>query len=84
MSSIISPEQTCCVPGRDIADNIMSVIDFSSNQEGFLIKIDQEKAFDRVSHSFITKVLRKFNFGNTFISWIKLLYKDIKSILMVT
>ena len=49
MSSIISPEQTCCVPGRDIADNIMSVrdvIDFIdvSNQEGFLIKIDQEKA----------------------------------------
>ena len=39
MSSIISPEQTCCVPGRDIADNIMSVrdvIDFIdvSNQEG--------------------------------------------------
>ena len=84
MSSIISPEQTCCVQGRNIADNIMSVrevIDFIdvSNQEGFLIKIDQEKAFDRVSHSFITKVLSKFNFGNTFISWIKLLYKDIKS-----
>ena len=57
MSSIISPEQTCCVPGRDIADNIMSVRDVInfidvSNQEGFLIKIDQEKAFDRVSHSF--------------------------------
>ena len=27
----------------------------------------------------MTKVLSKFNFGNTFISWIKLLYKDIKS-----
>ena len=84
MSSIISPEQTCCIPGRDIADNIMSVrdvIDFIdvSNQEGYLIKIDQEKAFDRVSYSFRTKVLSKFNFGNTFISWIKLLYKDIKS-----
>ena len=61
--------------------SVRDVIDFIdvSNQEGFLIKIDQEKAFDRVSHSFITKVLSKFNFGNTFISWIKLLYKDIKS-----
>ena len=27
MESIISPEQTCCVPGRDIADNIMSIRD---------------------------------------------------------
>ena len=76
MSSIISLEQTCCVPSRDIADNIMSVrdvIDFIdvSNQEEFLIKIDQEQAFYRVSHSFITKVLSKFNFGKTFISWIK-------------
>ena len=84
MESIISPEQTCCVPGRDIADNIMSIrdvidyIDFKK-EEGFLIKIDQEKAFDRVSHSFIIKVLNKFNFGNKFISWIKILYNDIKS-----
>ena len=84
MSRIISPEQTCCVPGRDIADNIMSirdVIDLISlnNKEGYIVKIDQEKAFDRVSHNFILKVLKKFNFGNHFISWIKLLYKDIKS-----
>ena len=40
MESIISPEQTCCVPGRDIADNIMSIrdvidyIDFKK-EEGF-------------------------------------------------
>ena len=84
MSSLISLNKRG-VPGKDIADNIMSVrdvIDYIdvSNQEGFLIKIDQEKAFDRVS-SFIIKVLSKFNFGNTFISWIKLLYKDIKAVL---
>ncbi len=84
MESIISPEQTCCVPGRDIADNIMSIrdvidyIDFKK-EDGFFIKIDQEKAFDRVSHSFIIKVLNKFSFGNKFISWIKILYNDIKS-----
>ena len=41
-------------PGRDIADNTMSVrdvIDFIdvSNQEGFLIKTDQDKAFDSLT-----------------------------------
>ncbi len=49
--SIISPEQTCCIQGRDIADNIMSVRDVidlveNNNEEGYLIKIDQEKAFE--------------------------------------
>ena len=61
--------------------SVRDVIDYIdvSNQEGFLIKIDQEKAFDKSFTGFIIKVLSKFNFGNTFISWIKLLYKDIKS-----
>ena len=63
MSSIISPEQSC-VPGRDIVDDIMSVRDVIdlvtlNNKEGFLIKLDQEKAFDRVSHSFMFNVLNK-------------------------
>ena len=59
---------------RDVID----YVDFKK-EEGFLIKIDQENAFDRVSHCFIIKVLNKFNFGNKFISCIKILYNDIKS-----
>ena len=61
--------------------SIRDVIDYIDlkKEDGFVIKIDQEKAFDRVSHSFIIKVLNKFNFGNKFISWIKILYNDIKS-----
>ena len=41
--------------------------------------IDQEKAFDRVSHSFLLKTLKQFNFGPAFISWIETILKDIKS-----
>ena len=87
LSSIISPEQSCCIPGRDISDNILSikdVIDISTDlDDAYLISIDQEKAFDRVSHSFLFKILEKLNFGNVFISWIKLLYNGLRSCVKV-
>ena len=41
--------------------------------------IDQEKAFDRVSHSFLLKTLKQFNFGPAFISWIETILTDMKS-----
>ena len=84
MSSIVSLEQTCAVPGRDIANNlhaIRDVVDIISEKDelNFLVKIDQEKAFDRVSHQYMFKVLKKFDFGDNFIKWIKILYNNIKS-----
>ena len=37
---------------------------------------DQEKAFDRVDHSFLLEALRSFGFGESFVNWIALLYKN--------
>ncbi len=86
MNSIISPEQSACIPGRDISHNVRSICDTidyveecTSKQDAFLITIDQEKAFDRVPHDLIVATLGKFGFGQHFISWIKLLYTDIYS-----
>ena len=45
---------------------------------GLILLIDFEKAFDSVSWSFIFKVLKFFKFGDSLISWIKVLYKDAK------
>ncbi len=41
--------------------------------------IDQERAFDQISHNFIIKMLNKYGFGKNFIKWIKILYTDITS-----
>ena len=44
-----------------------------------LISIDQLKAFDRVSHSFLFQTLHCFGFGPVFTQWIKTLYNLVTS-----
>ena len=46
---------------------------------GSLISIDFEKAFDTVDTSFLLLVLRKFNFGDSFLKWISILYNKAES-----
>ena len=36
--------------------------------------VDFKKAFDSIEWEFFFEVLGKFNFGETFIKWVKLLY----------
>jgi hypothetical protein len=43
------------------------------NQEGLLISLDIKKAFDSISHSYMSEVLKFFNFGDQFIKWVRLL-----------
>jgi len=89
LPNIISPNQTCCILGRDIADTTASLRDIielieKDNLEGYLIKIDQEKAFDRVDHTYLFHILDKFGFGPQFIQWIKIVYTNIRSTLKVS
>ena len=82
--NIVSNDQTCCVPGRDIAENVLIMQNMISyvndnNLNGLALKIDQYKAFDRVDHDYIFDVLHKFGFGPNFRKWVKILYTDIYS-----
>ena len=51
----------------------------NNNSPGFLLLVDFEKAFDSVEWSFMVKCLDRYNFGQNFIKWIKILYTDIES-----
>ena len=88
LDSIISPDQTCSVPGRSITDNIhllRNVIDYadSKNLECAFLSLDQEKAFDRVSHEYMFSVLEAYGFGPSFVSWVRLLYTQVQSKVLV-
>lgn len=88
MGQIIHVDQTYCVPERSIFDNIFlvrDVIEFSRriDKKFGLVFMDQEKAFDRVEHKYLWKVLKAFGFNLGFIRKIRVLYNDIESLLKV-
>uniref|UniRef100_A0A8P4KAC5 Reverse transcriptase domain-containing protein n=1 Tax=Dicentrarchus labrax TaxID=13489 RepID=A0A8P4KAC5_DICLA len=86
MEQILHRDQTYCVPGRSMVDNIYLIRDVLevSSSLGIntgLISLDQEKAFDRVEHDFLWKVMERFGFSAGLIAKIKVLYSDIESVL---
>jgi hypothetical protein len=88
ISSVVSPVQTCGVPGRFSGETVrllQDIVNYSNRHDigGALISLDQEKAFDRVDWSFMQRVLAKMNFGPSFRSWVQLLYTGIFSRVLV-
>ena len=57
---------------------ILDIFEYCKNndKDGILLFLDYEKAFDSVEYNFMFKVLKKFNFGDSFIGMIKTLYND--------
>lgn len=88
ISKLIHADQSYCIPKRTIFDNLFLMRDLISfardnNLNVGLLSLDQEKAFDRVDHGFLFKCFEAFGFGSSFISYVKLLYTDIYSILKI-
>ena len=87
LPSLINISQKA-LPGRHITTNIHIAQDLinlinKSDESAAILFYDQEKAFDRMSHSFIIKTLEKFGFGERFIMWVKIIMNDIKSFVKV-
>ena len=85
---IINPNQTFGIPGRSIQDNLTFVNSLftyikAKDIPAIFLNIDQEKAFDRVSHDYLLKVMQSFGFGPNFLRWIKILYTNLKSRIIV-
>lgn len=79
LPTIISQEQTGFIKGRQLFYNVRTLLNVIYSKgtaavSEVVISADAEKAFDRVEWSYLFAVLRKFGFGNVFISWIRLLY----------
>ncbi len=79
--TIVHPSQAAYVKDRFIGCNIRLVEDVIEyfdkyNQEGVLMMLDFTKAFGSLEWNFLFNVLQKFNFGESFIKWIKTLYDD--------
>ena len=79
IGTVVGSTQAYSIPGRDIADTISSIRDtiihMKRNSGGVIASLDLNKAFDRVDHRYLYKVLGKMGFGEKMIGWIRRMYE---------
>lgn len=85
---LISPEQTCAVPYRNIFSALNLTRDLiaytnHTQNSGFCLSLDQEQAFDRVSHNYLYASLAAFNFPPQFVNLFSALYSGLSSDLCI-
>lgn len=73
MDKLTGPEQSSFIPGRSTTDNILiaqevlhSLRKRKGCSAGFVLKVDLEKAYDRIEWSFLREVLRFSGFNDGF------------------
>ena len=81
---LVDINQTGFMKGRFMGDTIRTLLDVieyckSNDEEGLLMMIDFEKAFDSLEWDFLFKTLENMNFGESLIKWVKLFYTNIES-----
>ena len=86
IGKLIHTDQNGYIKGRNIGYNIRLIQDVfeyfeNDNIEGAILFLDFNKAFDTVDHNFLHTVLKKFNFGISFITWVKTMYNKAEACL---
>jgi len=76
IDKIISPYQTTFIPGRNILEGVVILHEIlhelkSKKSSGVILKLDFEKAYDKVDWNFLEEVLHRKGFSHTWIQWIK-------------
>ena len=88
LGSIVNPDQAAAIKDRNIQNHnhfIRDIITLAHDREykTCILSMDQQKAFDMVSHEWLVLVLKRCNFGQNFISWVNLLYEGATSKVVV-
>ena len=81
LHKIIHEDQTGGIKGRYIGENIRLLLDIiemneEENEEGAILLMDEEKAYDRVERPWVYTVMQHINIGNRFIKWVKAIYNN--------
>jgi hypothetical protein len=88
LEHVIHPDQSGFIPHGDIGENVLlsqAIINFCEEQQkdGYLVFLDWEKAFDRVDHNFMLRVLERMGFGEFFIGAVRALYTGVSSCICI-
>jgi hypothetical protein len=75
-NKLINKSQTAFIPGRSILEGVVILHEIqhelrSTKTKGVIIKLDFEKAYDKVNWNFLFEVLRQKNFPDIWREWIQ-------------
>jgi hypothetical protein len=75
LPTIISPEQSGYVEGRQILDSVILAHEVihslqKTRTPGMLLKLDLSKAFDKISWDYMREMLLAFSFDKLWVTWI--------------
>ena len=84
LPDVLTSGQLCSNPPQNIlfgVSDTLSVLDYIAKEDipAFLVSFDIMKAYDKTCVDFICIVMRKMNFPNLFISWVRTLHRDINT-----
>ena len=88
LKEIIPESQMGYVPGRDINFNnilMRAAMAYCNdrNLDYILTSLDAQKAYDSVLHDYIIKVLKAYNFPDSFIYNVHVLHSNLKALVQV-
>ena len=84
LNSIISPEQQCGLPNRQIFNNhlnILSAINYSKDFQQLLaiVQFNFYKAFDSISHTFLLKTASKLRIPDSLLTRIQIFFSHLSA-----
>ena len=76
MNILTSSNQSAFIKGRYSLKSVVTAHEvlhstFHSDNSGLVLKLDYEKAFDKVNLDFLIEILEKRNFNPLWVTWIK-------------
>ena len=79
IETMVHSDQTGFIPKRTIFNNIRlarSILKYTelTHEDGAIVALDQEKAYDKIHHDYLWATLERFNVPPTFIQTVKTLY----------
>lgn len=75
INRLVSPQQSAFIKGRYILESVVTAQELvhcmhSPRALGVILKLDYEKAYDRVSWEFVFEILKSRGFSDVWITWV--------------
>lgn len=61
------------------------IIDYAEEvkEEGVIVALDQKKAYNKIAHDYLWRVLKEYDLLDNFINTVKILYNIAKTVVMM-